>query len=172
MAEKSLGELHRNGTHSADVYKRQMLSCLVDADHMDTARHYRKFPQAQAVNIPTLRAKERLEKLNQFVSGLGDKSERSKLRSEMYRVCRDSAVKENIVACNSPVGSAKTTALMAYALQQAISRKSRRIFVVLPFTNIIRQSVEVYREALCLPADKMCIRDSDRECSECQEKMK
>lgn len=135
------------------VFFRMMLSCLVDADHMDTARHYRKFPQEQDVNIPKLRAKERLEKLNQFVSGLGDKSERSKLRSEMYRVCRDSAVKENIVACNSPVGSAKTTALMAYALQQAISRKSRRIFVVLPFTNIIRQSVEVYREALCLPGE-------------------
>lgn len=42
---------------------------------------------------------------------------------------------------------------MAYALSQAISRKSRRIFVVLPFTNIIRQSVEIYRKALPLPGE-------------------
>ncbi|HIU75058.1 MAG TPA: CRISPR-associated protein [Candidatus Pelethocola excrementipullorum] len=135
------------------VFFRIMLSCLVDADHTDTARHYRKFPQEQDVSIPKLRAKERLQRLDEYVSGLGDKSKRSKLRTEMYRVCRDSTIKENIVACNSPVGSAKTTALMAYALQQAISRKSRRIFVVLPFTNIIMQSVEVYREALRLPGE-------------------
>lgn len=136
------------------VFFRIMLSCLVDADHTDTARHYGKFPQEQDVSIPKLRAKERLERLDKYVRGLRDKSERSKLRTEMYQVCRDSAIEENIVACNSPVGSAKTTALMAYALQQAILRKSRRIFVVLPFTNIIRQSVEVYREALLLPGEK------------------
>lgn len=135
------------------VFIRMMLSCLVDADHTDTARHYGKFPQEEDVSIPKLRAKERLERLDKYVSGLGDNSERSKLRTEMYRVCRDSAVEANIVACNSPVGSAKTTALMAYALQQAISRESRRIFVVLPFTNIIRQSVEIYREALLLPGE-------------------
>lgn len=135
------------------IFFRMLLSCLVDADHTDTARHYGKFPQEQAASIPKLRAKERLGRLDQYVSGLVDKSERSKLRTEMYRVCRDSAVEGNIAACNSPVGSAKTTALMAYALSQAISRKSRRIFVVLPFTNIIRQSVEVYRNALCLPGE-------------------
>lgn len=135
------------------IFFRMMLSCLVDADHTDTARHYRKFPQEPDVHIPKLRAKERLERLDKYVDRLGDKSERSKLRAEMYRVCRDSAIEANISACNSPVGSAKTTALMAYALQQAISRKSRRIFVVLPFTNIIRQSVEVYREALLLPGE-------------------
>ena len=135
------------------VFLRMMLSCLVDADHTDTARHYGKFPQEQDVYIPKLRAKERLQRLDSNVSGLRDKSERSKLRTEMYRACRDCTVEANIVACNSPVGSAKTTALMAYALQQAISRKSRRIFVVLPFTNIISQSVEVYREMLRLPGE-------------------
>ena len=135
------------------VFFRMMLSCLVDADHTDTARHYGKFPQEKDVYIPKLRAKERLNTLDSYVSGLGDESERSKLRTEMYWVCRDSAIEANIVACNSPVGSAKTTALMAYAIQQAISRNSRRIFVVLPFTNIIRQTVEVYREALHLPGE-------------------
>lgn len=137
----------------AGIFFRIMLSCLVDADHTDTARHYRKFSQQQEVPRPTLRAKERLESMDAYVGGLGDSSGRSRLRTQMYQACRASALKENIVTCNSPVGSAKTTALMAHALQQAISRKSRRIFVVLPFTNIIRQSVEVYRQALCLPGE-------------------
>lgn len=135
------------------VFLRMMLSCLVDADHTDTARHYRKFPQEKDENMPLLRAEERLAKLNNYVAGLEDGTERSMLRAEMYRACRDSSIKANIVSCDSPVGSAKTTALMAHAIQQAILRKARRIFVVLPFTNIISQSIEVYRNALVLPGE-------------------
>lgn len=85
------------------IFFRMMSSCLVDADHTDTARHYRKFTQEQDVYIPKLRAEERPERLDKYVNGLGDKSERSKLRTEMYLVCGDSAIKANIVACNSPV---------------------------------------------------------------------
>lgn len=135
------------------MFFRIMLSCLVDADHTDTARHYRKFPQKQEVSVPKLIAEKRLELLNQYVSRLSDDSERNRLRAEMYRACRDSNIEGHIQACNSPVGTGKTLALMARALQLAISNESRRIFVVLPFTNIIRQSVEVYREALCLQGE-------------------
>lgn len=57
-------------------------------------------------------------------------------------------------ACDSPVGSGKTTAVMAHLLRQAIERNARRVFVVLPYTNIIKQSVDVYRESLVLPGEK------------------
>lgn len=40
---------------------------------------------------------------------------------------------------------------MAHLLRQAINRKARRIFVVLPYTSIIQQAVDVYRKALVLP---------------------
>jgi CRISPR/Cas system-associated endonuclease/helicase Cas3 len=43
---------------------------------------------------------------------------------------------------------------MAHLLVQAKKRQLRRIFVILPFTNIIRQSVEIYRKALVLRAEK------------------
>ena len=42
---------------------------------------------------------------------------------------------------------------MANLLSQAEKRHLRRIIVVLPFTNIIRQSVETYRKALVLPGE-------------------
>ena len=57
---------------------------------------------------------------------------------------------ERILACDSPVGTGKTTAVMAHLLRVAAERKFRRVFVVLPFTNIIDQSVDVYRRALRL----------------------
>lgn len=144
----------------AGVLLRLMLSCLADADHSDTARHYGKQPLSTKKE-PRLRPEERLEQLNAYVESLGKASgpdrtsvdERSRLRSEMYLECRDNSVSASIVACDSPVGSGKTTAVMAHLLRQAIRQKARRIFVVLPFTNIIKQSVDVYRKALLLPGE-------------------
>ncbi|MCR4772393.1 MAG: CRISPR-associated endonuclease Cas3'' [Oscillospiraceae bacterium] len=133
------------------VFARMLLSCLADADHTDTAIHYGKYPKN--MTSPHLRAEDRLAKLDHFVSQFQVKDERNALRAEMYQACRTSNVTANIAACDSPVGSGKTTAVMAHLLKQAITRKARRVFVVLPFTNIIRQSVDIYREALVLPGE-------------------
>lgn len=133
------------------VFIRMVLSCLADADHTDTAVAYRQVPEKE--EMPQLRAKERLSALNQYVSNLGNDDERSRLREEMYLSCRDAKVSGGFVACDSPVGSGKTTAVMAHLLQQAVMRKSRRIFVILPYTAIIQQSVDVYRKALVLPGE-------------------
>jgi CRISPR-associated endonuclease/helicase Cas3 len=135
------------------VFLRMLLSCLVDADHTDTASNYGKYPESVDYPIP-LRPVERLALLDSYVKGLGsqDKNdERNRLRSEMYTVCRDSSIHQHIASCDAPVGSGKTTAVMAHLLAQANKRELRRIFVVLPFTNIIRQSVETYRSALVFP---------------------
>ena len=133
------------------VFMRLALSCLADADHGDTARHYGQEPMDGRQN--KLRPAERLQALNAYVSGLQAGDERSRLRTQMYQCCRDSKTNAPIVACDSPVGSGKTTAVMAYMLSQAEKHHLRRIFVVLPFTNIITQSVETYRRCLVLPGE-------------------
>lgn len=68
-------------------------------------------------------------------------------------MCRGTNVKANISSCDSPVGSGKTTAVMAHLLAQAEKRGLRRIIIVLPFTNIIKQSVQTYRDMLVLPGE-------------------
>ena len=133
------------------VFGRMVLSCLADADHTDTAAAYGQAPDTE--KMPQLRAAERLAALDRYVSQLGGEGERGQLRSEMYAACRNAEISESFSACDSPVGSGKTTAVMAHLLKQAIKRKSRHIFVVLPYTSIIRQSVEVYRKALLLPGE-------------------
>ncbi len=144
------------------LMRRMALSCLVDADHSDTAQHYRKEHEVPA---PDLRAAERLARLDEYVTGLSAKNpstnvreqQRLKLRQDVYRACREREVKpdERILACDSPVGTGKTTAVMAHLLRVAAERKLRRVFVVLPFTNIIDQSVDVYRRALGLAGESM-----------------
>ncbi|MDR1922606.1 MAG: CRISPR-associated protein [Candidatus Adiutrix sp.] len=135
------------------VFFRLLLSCLADADHSDTAAHYKKRPEKD--NAVFLSPAERLRRLDEYVAGLGrDDCERAALRGEMYAACRAADVTSGVCSCDSPVGSGKTTAVMAHLLVQAKKRKLRRIFVVLPFTNIIRQSVDIYRKALVLPGEK------------------
>ncbi len=127
---------------------RLALACLVDADHSDTARHYRD-PFANQTP-PPLVADERLKLLDEYVAGLGRqrRDERTQLRTEVYRQCREADCSAGFLACDSPVGSGKTTAIMAHLLKAAAAKKLRHVFVVLPFTNIIDQSVAVYRKAL------------------------
>ncbi len=134
------------------VFFRMVLSCLADADHTDTATFYGQ--ETESKELPQLRARERLAALDQYVSTLEVDDERSRLRSEMYWDCRDAKISDNFVVCDSPVGSGKTTAIMAHLLKQADVRKARRIFVVLPYTSIIQQSVDVYRKALVMPGEK------------------
>lgn len=134
------------------VFGRMVLSCLADADHTDTAAAYGQAPETE--EMPQLCAEKRLAALDRYVSQLGGEGERSQLRSEMYTACRNMEISESFAACDSPVGSGKTTAVMAHLLKQAIRRKARHVFVILPYTSIIQQSVDVYRKALLLPGER------------------
>jgi CRISPR-associated endonuclease/helicase Cas3 len=138
--------------------RRLLLACLVDADHSDTARHYGQAPPESKAD---LRWAERLAALDRYVAGLakgnaGDDAARQAriaIRVDLYAACRSAETDHPLRSCDAVVGSGKTTAVMAHLLRVAAERKLRHIFVVLPYTNIIRQSVEVYRDALCLEGE-------------------
>ncbi|MBU4304753.1 MAG: CRISPR-associated endonuclease Cas3'' [Candidatus Omnitrophica bacterium] len=134
------------------IFLRIALSCLVDADHTNTAIHYGGYDEYEKL-IP-LRAQERLEALKRYVASLGNKdSGRNDLRRVMFELCSQEDVKYAINACDSPVGTGKTTAIMAHLLNAAIHKKLRRIFIVLPYINILTQAVEVYRKALIIEGE-------------------
>ncbi|MDR0536120.1 MAG: CRISPR-associated endonuclease Cas3'' [Puniceicoccales bacterium] len=133
---------------------RLLFSCLTDADHGDAARFSGDEPERAAP--PPLRAKERLEKLERYVAVLSDGvSERNKFRSRFFDACAapPDAPAAAISYCDAPVGTGKTTAVMARLLAIAAAHGLRRVFVILPFTNIITQSAKIYRTALALPGE-------------------
>lgn len=152
-AETSNEQLHRCG-----LTRRIALSCLVDADHGDTARHY-----GNEVEVPEIepRWKERLALLQRYVDGLPEgntepERNRNFLRKRLFHACLKAPLDPRMRACDAPVGSGKTTAVMAHLLRVASERKPelRHIIVVLPYTNIITQSVETYRKALLLEGER------------------
>lgn len=142
------------------VLRRLALSCLVDADHSDTAQHYRN---ERELDVLPLRAAERLAALDRYVARLAAsvlpdrdrERQRAQMRQQVYQACRDrqGPPEERVVTCDSPVGTGKTTAVMAHLLRVSAERGLRRVFVVLPYTNIIDQAVDVYREALVLEGE-------------------
>jgi CRISPR-associated endonuclease/helicase Cas3 len=147
-----------SGLHECGIMRRIALSCLVDADHGDTARHYGKEVEIGHIDP---RWKERMVALQRYVDALPDgKTEREQarncLRRRMFEVCRDAPLDPPIRACDAPVGSGKTTAVMAHLLRVAAGRRPelRHIIVVLPYTNIITQSVEIYRKALVVEGER------------------
>jgi CRISPR-associated endonuclease/helicase Cas3 len=147
---KSLGDAsNSNLPPNAQIAARIALSCLVDADHSDTAQNY---GQSQPSTFVPLNPAERLTRLDEYIASLntGPQSERNKLRAKVYDACRTASTKRGIVSCDSPVGSGKTTAIMAHLLRVTSEHNLRRVFVVLPYTNIINQSVDVYRKCLVM----------------------
>lgn len=136
----------------ADV--RVLFSCLTHADHGDAARASNEEPKR--VHAPKLRAAERLEALRRYVAKLSvceNGSERNRMRSVFFDKCSKGTCEESISICDAPVGTGKTTSVMSHLLNMSMRRKLRRIFVILPFTNIIAQSVKTYRQALVLEGE-------------------
>lgn len=136
--------------------RRVALSCLVDADHGDTARHY---AGETGGGIVETRWADRLKALDKYVNRLPSgttqrEKERNKLRSRLYQACRDASIDPRIRTCDAPVGTGKTTAVMAHLLRVAASRNLRHIIVVLPYTNIVSQAVGTYRRALVLDGER------------------
>lgn len=133
--------------------RRIALSCLVDADHGDTATNYGKeFP----VKPVEPKWEERLKSLDRFIEKLQKKfggSKRAELRNKIYKACKETDTNPQLYGCDSPVGTGKTTTVMAHLLRTAIEKKLRHIIVVLPYTNIIKQSVDIYRKALVLQGE-------------------
>lgn len=134
---------------------RLALSCLVDADHADTA-YFDSGCNSDVALMP--RWNERLDLLTHYVERLptGDSDserQRNLHRSAFFRSCLNSSVADPMVACEGPVGLGKTTAVAAYLLRRARDENLRRLIFVAPYTNILSQTASRLRKALVLPGE-------------------
>ena len=131
---------------------RMALSCLVDADHSDTAYADTGWTPPAAAQP---RWPERLAALDAYVARLGDGTgERDALRRAFYDACRNRGPDAALMACEGPVGIGKTTAVTAYLLLQAIATGARRLFIVAPYTAILSQTADRLRKALVLDDER------------------
>jgi CRISPR-associated endonuclease/helicase Cas3 len=131
---------------------RLLMSCLVDADH-ESAACYTNHIKMSSFEPAKTRWRERLVALEKYMAGLPKnlQNEREALREQFYTNCLERHLfSSKVVACSAPVGSGKTTSVLAYLLRKSIESNASRIIVIAPFTNIINQTVKTLRKAIVL----------------------
>ena len=130
----------------AEVRIRLLYSCLVDADFLDTERHFD--PEKTARRTPqTLDPEKRLKVLRSAIDELSRRSMPDHVRDArryVFDQCLQAAqLTPGFFSLTVPTGGAKTLASMGHALQHAVHYGLRRIIYVLPYLNIIEQNAEV-----------------------------
>ena len=134
---------------------RIMFSCLIDADHSDTDEFY------SGVNYNPIVSKLdpviRLNKLKQYIDNLNNSTIcastnpiRTESRNKLFNLCLNHKTPSGMIMVEAPVGTGKTTAVLSTALQSSISNECDRIYNILPYINVISQTVDVYKKSILL----------------------
>lgn len=137
---------------------RMLFACLIDADRLDTEKFFdqaegktnqRGSPHSLSDLQTTLDAF--LQKLQKNSSG---NKELNMWRNKILAHVREQASLETgIFSLTVPTGGGKTLTSLAFALDHALQHGLRRIIYVIPYTNIIEQTVDVFRDALGVHAE-------------------
>ena len=129
-------------------FTRMLYSCLVDADFLDTETFMAGKERERGRGDPI----EILEdKLRSHVSGwFPPKTELNQERCAILERCMEQGESRSpgLFTLTIPTGGGKTAASLAFALRQARARGLRRIIYVIPYTSIIEQNAQVFRDIL------------------------
>ena len=125
---------------------RMLYSCLVDADFLDTEQFMDPAQKRGGYDaLPMLL--DRLTKYTERWSA--PKTALNRTRWDILTTCRDAAVKRRgLYTLTVPTGGGKTVASLAFALRHAIENDMDRVIYIVPYTSIIEQNAQVFREIL------------------------
>ena len=129
-------------------YTRMLFSCLVDADYLDTEAFMQQIPVQRGGHdsMETL-----IKKLDERIIPLLDhpKNELNKKRCQILQNCLEAAKQSpGLYTLTVPTGGGKTISSLAFALNHALLFNKKRIIYVIPYTSIIEQNAQVFREML------------------------
>ncbi len=137
-------------TLDLSLWLRMLFSCLVDADFLDT-ECYMDFDKADLRGgyLPIGGLLDRFNSYMEQKIGNSEKSPVNDIRQAVLKDCRTAANKApGVFSLTVPTGGGKTLSSLAFALQHAALHGLGRILYVIPYTSIIEQNANVFREAL------------------------
>jgi CRISPR-associated endonuclease/helicase Cas3 len=139
-------------------FARMLFSCLVDADRRDTADYYNRLegkdsspPRHPSFN--ELRARLDAYLLGIAARAVGEPDPGRRVINEnraliLSHVRTGAKQPRGLFSLTVPTGGGKTLTSLAFALDHAIEHGLDRIIYVIPFTSIIEQNAQVFRDAL------------------------
>ncbi len=134
---------------SQAFYIRMLYSCLVDADFQDTEK-FMKGPQPRGDFAPLAQLLEKVRgKADTWLSAKPEQ-EINGIRNQVLLSCIDTGKNSapGLFTLTVPTGGGKTFASLAFALEHAVKNGMDRVIYVVPYTSIIDQTVDVFREVL------------------------
>lgn len=138
-----------HGAFQLALLTRMLFSCLVDADFIDTDNFYRRTEGRSLRSVEKFPRLELLrERLNVRLASFREDSNVNRLRAHILTHVRSNAMHApGMFSLTVPTGGGKTLASLAFALDHAIAHGLRRVIFVIPFTSIVEQNAQVFREA-------------------------
>lgn len=131
---------------------RMLYSCLVDADFLDTERVMsEETAQYRPKRVPMEILLARLETKLAEVAARGSRNPSvvNQARQRILQQCLEKAGQPpNLFTLTVPTGGGKTYSSLAFGLKHATIHNKERIVYVVPYTSIIEQNAQVFREAL------------------------
>jgi CRISPR-associated endonuclease/helicase Cas3 len=162
-------ERPRSGTDlSASMWIRMLYSCVVDADFLDTERFFDPAKADSRGGYPDLSAL-----LDQFGIFMEEKvanaldTSVNQMRRKVLDRCMETAIwPPGAFSLTVPTGGGKTLSSMAFSMRHAVVHRKRRVIYVIPYTSIIEQTADQFRDIF---GDSVIEHHSNLDVSEDQE---
>jgi len=136
------------GSEGFALWVRMLFSTLVDADFLDTEQFMDEDRAAHRKN--TVAIKTLLQQFNTHMDEKFSNRKNTKVnsvRTEVLQQCREQAHKPSgIFSLTVPTGGGKTLSSLAFALGHADTHNKKRVIYVIPYTSIIEQTANTFRE--------------------------
>lgn len=146
------GELEK-GIHKPNIrdsfmlsfWVRMLFSCLVDADYLATEAFMNQTIRPEYDSLPVL-----LKRLNDYIAPwFPAKNQLNEYRCQILNRCLESAsMPRGVFSLTVPTGGGKTASSLAFALKHAVENGLDRVIYVIPYTSIIEQNAQVFRDIL------------------------
>lgn len=148
----------RRAAFAVAFFVRMLFSALVDADFLATEEFMD--PQRAATRPGQLPAPAdllaRLDHCLDVLEGSAPRTHVNRCRHAVLAACRQKAtMAPGMFSLDVPTGGAKTLSSLAFGLTHAATHNLNRVIYAIPFTSIIEQTANVFREALADMADQV-----------------
>lgn len=141
----------RNQTDAFTVslFTRLLYSCLVDADFIATESFMNPRSACQRNLIPPGILQKIEQQLTEKITAFGIPSTGdlvNQQRAKVFSDCQNAASEPpGLFTLTVPTGGGKTLSSLAFAVKHAQQHGQKRIIFVVPFTTIVEQNAEVFR---------------------------
>jgi len=133
---------------AASLWIRMLFSCLVDADFLDTEAFFDSTLTNQRGGFASIENLAPIfEKFMTDKQASASDTTVNRLRSKILRQCINKAsLPPGFFSLTVPTGGGKTLSSMAFALNHACTHDKSRIIYVIPYTSIIEQTADQFRQ--------------------------